>query len=239
MCSNDTIELVVERSITTSNIHQILRIRVRVVAIPSAREMGREERELRSAPPGFEQEALRMRLLLMLGEEYLCSSYFVVVMVGRPAKERRLRRRMEVGGSDCMLGANDDTPSFVSLGTHSRWWYPRLLVLCVAYICKGVESVDEGVRGCPAWPESHGYGPALGGSGLTILKPELFARLQAGSGPAQAQATAHGLKSKNMYKQLLTLEPFTNLSSIIVVLMLMSMKLQVFLYHVLKPPPWS
>ncbi|EDQ98725.1 uncharacterized protein LACBIDRAFT_335706 [Laccaria bicolor S238N-H82] len=38
-------------------------------------------------------------------------------------------------------------------------------------------------------------------SGLTILKPELFAKLQAGSGPAQAQAMAHGLKSKNMDKQ--------------------------------------
>ncbi|EDR03509.1 uncharacterized protein LACBIDRAFT_331544 [Laccaria bicolor S238N-H82] len=33
---------------------------------------------------------------------------------------------------------------------------------------------------CLAWPESHGYGPTLGGSGLTILKPELFARLKAG-----------------------------------------------------------
>ncbi|EDR10505.1 uncharacterized protein LACBIDRAFT_325175 [Laccaria bicolor S238N-H82] len=42
----------------------------------------------------------------------------------------------------------------------------------------------------PAWPESHGYGPAFSGSGLTLFKPELFARLQAGSGLAQAQATA-------------------------------------------------
>jgi len=33
------------------------------------------------------------------------------------------------------------------------------------------------------------------------FKPELFARLQAGSGLAQAWATAHGLKLENTYKQ--------------------------------------
>ena len=65
-----------------------------------------------------------------------------------------------------------------------------------------------------AW--SHGYGLALSSSGLTISKPELFSRLQAGSGPAQAQATAHSLKSKKHVQTICWGIVFTQLTTTLI-----------------------
>ncbi|EDR02492.1 uncharacterized protein LACBIDRAFT_309569 [Laccaria bicolor S238N-H82] len=42
---------------------------------------------------------------------------------------------------------------------------------------QGFPAIARGPCAGPAWPESHGYGPALHGSGSSNFKPELFARL--------------------------------------------------------------